>query len=591
MRSVFYIYKFIDKINDLKEVTNLNVTFLSGNYTNAPGLVEYIEKKTTFSDIPKGIGWDALKSCCKILDGVFDAFDKLLSLNFYEIPGIKSFVSKTTPVAWVAFGIALIIGAIFLAVKKDKLKISDFFANVLISAALIVSLPATVNILNDMKNAGVSDMQQELKQNKTMGQTILASVTVDIDSSSENRKITTVMESNKNAYSLNVNDTLSKKKWKYEVKTKQIDLSTATVETENYINAVKTFFELSDDQYNAYMALAADQKPTYFKNNFQQRLANLKNNNQIMQCNTLEEVFALYPSSINQLISESPTENLFGGDYLDPTTNTMYYFYKLNDGDIDIPGKDLHLDFLEEYIYAYKYDFIMGLLLTVVTIISLFFAGFRVVALMFDLVFNQIIAPIVFATDLQGSGRTKKMIENIFSSYLVFIIILVLVKLYLEINLWAIQNLTDTKDIFIKLIILVGTAKCVIDGPDIIVKLLGVDAGVKSGAAAMLGIQSGLRFAGSFKNMGSNVLHAPGNAGKSIYNTATHANPIRNAQNFMRQSKLNRESLNQRWQAYKNNGDNNSSSSGQMFNASTAKPKDNNNQSSDNSSDTAKPKD
>lgn len=199
----------------------------------------------------------------------------------------------------------------------------------------------------------------------------------------------------------------------------------------------------------------------------------------------------------------------------------MYYFYKLDDGEIEIPGKNPHFDFLEEYIYAYKYDFVMGLLLVIVTIVALFFAGLRVVGLMFDLLFNQIIAPIAFATDLQGSGRTKKMIENIVSSYLVFIIILVLVKLYLVINLWAISNFTESKDIFLKLMILVGTAKGVIDGPDIIVKLLGVDAGVKSGAAAMLGIQSGMRIFSQIRNGGRNVVHAPGNAGKAIYNTAT----------------------------------------------------------------------
>ena len=588
MGSVFYIYKFIDQTNRKgSDIMIPTILASSGSYTQTPGLLDSIEKKTVFSDIPRGIGWDALKSCCKILDGVFDAFTNLLNLNFYEIPGIKNFVSKTTPIAWLAFGVAIIIGAIVLAVNKDKLKISEFFKSILVSAALIVSLPFTLGVFNDMKNAGVSDMQKDLKQNQTMGQTILASVTIDIEKSSDNKKISTLMDSNKNSYSLNVTDTLSKKNWKYGVRTKQLDITYENVESSGYVQAIKNFFEISDEQYSTYMALSADQKAVYFKANMQQRLANLKNNNQILQCNTLEEACALYPSSLNQLMQEDSPMDMFGGDYVDPATNTSYYFYKLDDGEIEIPGKNIHLDFLEEYIYAYKYDFVMGLLLVIVTIVALFFAGFRVVSLMFELVFNQIIAPIVFATDLQGSGRTKKMIENIFSSYLVFIIILVLVKLYLEINLWAIQNLTETKDIFIKLIILVGTAKCVIDGPDIIVKLLGVDAGVKSGAAAMLGIQSGIRFAGSFKNMGSNIAHAPSRAGKSIYNTATHANPIKNAQNYMRQSKLNRESLSQSWQAYKSGGNN--SSPGQSSSSPTARPMSNNN-SSDNSSDTAKPK-
>lgn len=552
----------------------------SGAYTETPGLLEYIEKKSAFSDAPRSIGWDLLKSACKILDGVFEAFNRLLDLNFYEIPGIKNFVSKTSPIAWACFGIAIVIGAIFLMINKDKLKISDFTRNVLISAALIVALPFIFSVLTDMKNAGVSDMKNELQQNETLGKTILASVTVDIENSSANRKISTLLDAGVNSYSINVNDTLGKGTWKYEVKTKQIDLSDDTPSTNTYADAIKEFFELSDEEYNTYYSLPTDQRSDYFKNNLQRRLANLKNNNEILNCNTLEEVYALYPASINKAIKEDPRSSMFGGDYLDASTGTVYYFYELDDGDIPIPGDDIHIEFLEEYIYAYKYDFLMGFLLVIVTIVALFFAGFKVVSLMFDLVFNQIIAPIVFATDLQGSGRTKKMIENIFSSYLVFIIILVLVKLYLEINIWAIQNLTETKDIFIKLIILVGTAKCVIDGPDIIVKLLGMDAGVKSGAAAMLGIQSGLRFAGSFKNMGSNIIHAPSNIGKAVYNRATNANPIRNAQNYMRRARLDKEKVNQEWQAFKNN-----KSSG------TAQPRSNSNQSSDkNSSDTAKPK-
>ena len=114
----------------------------------------------------------------------------------------------------------------------------------------------------------------------------------------------------------------------------------------------------------------------------------------------------------------------------------------------------------------------------------------------------------------------------------------------------------------------------------------------------MLGIQSGLRFAGSFKNMGSNIIHAPSNIGKAVYNRATNANPIRNAQNYMRRAKLGRENLNQQWQAFKSGGaDNNSfNSAAQPKNnnnksSGTAQPRSNSNQSSDkNSSDTAKPR-
>ncbi len=296
MRSVFYIYKF-KLMNKGSDIMIPTILASSGSYTQAPGLLDNLEKKTVFSDIPRGIGWDALKSCCKILDGVFDAFNKLLNMNFYEIPGIKNFVSKTTPIAWLAFGVAIIIGAIVLAINKDKLKISEFFKSILVSAALIVAMPFALGVFNDMKNAGTSDMQKELKQNKTMGQTILASVTVDIEKSSENRRISTLMDSNKNAYSLNVTDTLDKDDWKYEVKTKQLDITYQNEESDSYVRAIKSFFEISSEQYSAYMALSADQKTVYFKANMQQRLANLKNNDQILQCNTLEEACAFSDST------------------------------------------------------------------------------------------------------------------------------------------------------------------------------------------------------------------------------------------------------------------------------------------------------
>jgi len=534
---------------------------LTGSYTKLPELLEHIDKKGMFSDIPRDIGWGALKSACKILDGVFDAFNQLLSLNFYEIPAIKSFVSTTAPIAWAAFGIAIVIAAIFLMINKDKLKISDFLRSILISAALIVALPFTINVLNDLKYAGVSDMQAQIIRNKTLGKTILGSITVDIEGSAKDSKVSTLLDSNTNSYTLNITDTLDKDDWGFEVKTRPLDMVSKKATTEREL--IESFFELSNAELMTYYSKTIDDQIIYFSENLKSRLANLKNNSQIYSCETLEEVCALYPQSLTPEFSVP----FLSADYYDPLTSTQYYFQSLNDGYVSVPGDDIYIEMFDEAIYAYKYDFLMGLLLVIVTIVALFFAGFRVVGLLFDLVFNQIIAPIVFATDLQGSGRTKKMIENIVSTYLVFIIILVLVKIYLSINLWAIGQYTDLKDVFLKLFILVGSAKGLIDGPDIVVKLLGIDAGVKNGAAAMLGIQSAGRFAASAVGMGANVKNAPANIGKALYGKAT-TNPISNAQSFMRQSKLGREDLKANWAKFKSGG-NSSSSSG---NSDTAQP-------------------
>ena len=560
----------------------INTVVLSGY--DMPKLVEYIDKKNFLSDVPRDIGWGLLESLCKFLDAVFKAFNELLGYNFYNIPAVKAFVTKTVPLAWACFGLAIIIGAICLMIFKDKLKISDFFKNILVSAALIVALPFTLSVLTDMKNAGVSDMQAELTQNETIGKTILGSITVDVEASANSNSIKTLLDSKKNAYSIEISDELSKNAgWNYYLTSKPFDVLTQKENQDSsgdiYLEAISGFFGISTEDYKTYQTITdTNKKANYFQTIIKPKLCQTFGSTNdytaitaINSATTFEEILNLYNDQFNSYVdvyySEKPKPPLFnntddvkyfGGTTMDAATGTTYYKKKLDDGiifDEELMGTQIqiHSELLEEHIYAYKPDIFMGILLSLATIVSLFFAGFKIVSLLFDLAFNQVIAPVIFATDLQGSGRTKKMIENIVSTYLVFIIILVLVKLYLDINMWAMTALTDMEDIVIKIIILIGTAKCVIDGPDIIVKLLGVDAGVKSGAAAMLGIQSAGRMAKSVLHGGNNLLHAPQSIGKAAHSAAIHANPITNAKNYMHQSKLDRVNLNDRWNDYKSN--------------------------------------
>ena len=143
-----------------------------------------------------------------------------------------------------------------------------------------------------------------------------------------------------------------------------------------------------------------------------------------------------------------------------------------------------------ENVYKYDFDFWYGLIVLISVLICLLSAGIRIVRLLLDIIFMQIIGPLVFASDLQESGRTKRLLSEIISSFIVIIIVLLLLKLYIIILLWTFnQNIGWIT----KLLIVFGGWRFTIDGPDIVTKICGIDAGVKSGQAALLGAYAAAR--------------------------------------------------------------------------------------------------
>ncbi|WP_024858108.1 hypothetical protein [Ruminococcus albus] len=175
----------------------------------------------------------------------------------------------------------------------------------------------------------------------------------------------------------------------------------------------------------------------------------------------------------------------------------------------------IYVDGYEE-VYYYYLDFLPTFILVVVTLISMCFAMVKIVRLLFDLLFAQIVAPLVVASDLSGSGRAKQVVQNLISCNIVMIAVIFILRLYIYVLISA----QDKNYPFTVLIALtVGGAMFVIDGPDLIVKILGVDAGVKSGAAAIMSIRSATQIAGSTV---SNTSRAVGNVVKKG-NTAAAA--------------------------------------------------------------------
>lgn len=475
---------------------------LSCEYFNMPWILEHIKVAGPIWDVLRELGWSLIVAFCKILDGVYDGISFLMGINFYnDIPAVKAFVDLVNPIVWAVFGLALIFGAIYLMVNHDKLKISEFLKSIMLSCVLIIALPFTMENLSGLLNAGVSDMGNMIEEeDSTIGQTILKGITVDIDASQS--ELTNVTY---NPYMLDINDKLSNNGvWSYKIINST--LSDERINSAYMNSSTRSILKITKAEYRKLMNISDYEELAKYELKLIKLIAIRLNNPSLMSCTTLAEVKEVYYEEFHE------TEELI------QSFDGKYSFKKLEDAEPEMT--DPSTWFYPEHLYAYDFSFVLGFLLIIVSIIAMTFAAMKIVGLLFDLVFNQMIAPIVFASDLHNTGRSKKLIQNIVSTYLVFIIILVLVKLYLDINIWVIQQ---NWPIVVQLIILIGTAKSLIDGPDIVVKLLGIDAGVKSGMAAMMGVQTAGRMASSGVKTAKSAVKTAGRMAKTGVNMSNSA--------------------------------------------------------------------
>lgn len=143
-------------------------------------------------------------------------------------------------------------------------------------------------------------------------------------------------------------------------------------------------------------------------------------------------------------------------------------------------------DDINEGIYRYSFSFFGPFITLLIMLIGIGLGAFKTAKLMFELVFSQTLAPLVFASDLTNSGRSKEIIKKILSTYILIAIVFYGLMLFMTLSLWALDE-SNVPNIIVRIFLLAGFAWGMIDGPDIVVRLLGIDAGVRSGFGALVG--------------------------------------------------------------------------------------------------------
>lgn len=149
---------------------------------------------------------------------------------------------------------------------------------------------------------------------------------------------------------------------------------------------------------------------------------------------------------------------------------------------------------IEEHYFRYKIDLFPVFVFLCISIAVILMTAFKFVQLIFEILFNQTLLPLFGFFDLQGARPLIQILKNIWNALLAIVLGALVLRTYANVQSYlSVNKFSDWASILIQL----GLGFIVIDGPNIIQKLTGYDAGLKSvgrsviglGAAATLGAQ------------------------------------------------------------------------------------------------------
>ncbi|PGQ36952.1 hypothetical protein COA05_14855, partial [Bacillus thuringiensis] len=142
-------------------------------------------------------------------------------------------------------------------------------------------------------------------------------------------------------------------------------------------------------------------------------------------------------------------------------------------------------DVFKEAYYRWSINWGSVLISLIVTAFALLISIVKVGRIIYELAFHNIFGALVAATDISSGQRLKKIINEIFSCYAVIFCMALLLKIYSLYIGWL-----ATKDFGFmgwgNALLLLAGSWAVIDGPNIVERILGIDAGLQSGWKTMM---------------------------------------------------------------------------------------------------------
>ena len=152
-------------------------------------------------------------------------------------------------------------------------------------------------------------------------------------------------------------------------------------------------------------------------------------------------------------------------------------------------------DIGNEFYFRYKFQFLIAWLQLAALIIIYITMSYKCVRIAFELVVARLLA-YLYSAELSGGEKIKKIIVFIRDSYILLIVTAICIKVYVLITGYISSHMNNG---LVSAIFSLFIAFAVIDGPNLVERLLGMDAGLKSSTARLLaayGVAKGVTRAG-----------------------------------------------------------------------------------------------
>lgn len=169
------------------------------------------------------------------------------------------------------------------------------------------------------------------------------------------------------------------------------------------------------------------------------------------------------------------------------------------------------LPWANESYYRYSVNWLTLITTLAVMAFTLFSIAYKLARLSFELAFNYVLALIVAPADVHDGQKTKKILQSILNTFLVIILIFLSMKIYMIGTAYIASELTGLA----YLIALIGFSVAVVDGPNIVERLFGIDAGLKNGWSVLAGAYAGGKLLSGASGAVMNTMNRSGGSGGS----------------------------------------------------------------------------
>lgn len=196
-----------------------------------------------------------------------------------------------------------------------------------------------------------------------------------------------------------------------------------------------------------------------------------------------------------------------------------------NDALEDVNDGVAWTDFLNTYYFRYQVSWLQCIIMLLSLIIVYICLAYKTVRILYEIVIHQLMA-YLYSANLTDNQKVVKILNSLKDSYITLVLVVICMKIYLL--AYTFINSLDYGD-FTKAFMLLFVALAVIDGPNIVQKITGIDAGMTDGTHKLIAAFSGGRMVvGSLKAAGK----ATGDLGKTALNA--HRNNEKMKENVLK---------------------------------------------------------